>query len=342
MEPWALGTSDQSPGRVRAPSRRNQSFVAPAFMMKATVFYSWQSDTHAPLTEDVLHRALTNAVGQLAADANLVVRAELDHDTKSVPGSPPMIAAILQRIDQCSFFVGDVTLTYQGRMPERQRFAPNPNVLLEVGYAIKRLGHERVLLIFDLAHGSPEQLPFDLRSYRVITFDSRAEGSSLDAGIPAFSTRLHAALQLMLTGVGVPADIAPPVQIDLRYIKKSQGRHRHEYRLPVRVINGGTDVLSDWSLEVTFPRALLESRNTYPVDRALPDGMVVMQQTEARHSGPIYPGTSNELLGIDYFVDDAIFEQADILFKKTVVATLYAGSKRVAQTTVLVGDLQNF
>ena len=76
--------------------------------MRAQVFYSWQSDTAAALGREFIRRALSDAIADLAADAALVVRPELDHDTQGVPGSPSISGTILAKIDQCSVFVADL------------------------------------------------------------------------------------------------------------------------------------------------------------------------------------------------------------------------------------------
>jgi hypothetical protein len=44
--------------------------------------------------------------------------------------------------------------------------APNPNVLVEYGYALARHGVQRLLLVMNTAFGSPSELPFDLRHLR--------------------------------------------------------------------------------------------------------------------------------------------------------------------------------
>lgn len=48
---------------------------------------------------------------------------------------------------------------------------PNPNVLLELGYAVSRLGWERVICLFNSNIGKIEDLPFDLRQKRVTAFN---------------------------------------------------------------------------------------------------------------------------------------------------------------------------
>jgi hypothetical protein len=52
----------------------------------------------------------------------------------------------------------------------RHRRAPNPNVLLELGYARSALGQNRIALVMNTAFGGPEKLRFDLKMYRVMTY----------------------------------------------------------------------------------------------------------------------------------------------------------------------------
>lgn len=46
---------------------------------------------------------------------------------------------------------------------------PSPNVLVELGYAIARLGWDRIILVMNIEFGPAERLPFDLRSRRFPT-----------------------------------------------------------------------------------------------------------------------------------------------------------------------------
>jgi hypothetical protein len=49
--------------------------------------------------------------------------------------------------------------------------APNPNVLIELGYAAAVLGWERVICVVNTAYGTVEQMPFDLRSRRLLNYE---------------------------------------------------------------------------------------------------------------------------------------------------------------------------
>src|SRR5688572_17335170 len=57
--------------------------------------------------------------------------------------------------------------TLVGRVGEKKR-TPNPNVLLETGYAAHCMGWDRVILVMNThkQFGPPEDLPFDLKNRR--------------------------------------------------------------------------------------------------------------------------------------------------------------------------------
>lgn len=38
---------------------------------------------------------------------------------------------------------------------------PNPNVMIELGYAIKSLGWDRIILLYDKDFGEIEEIPFE-------------------------------------------------------------------------------------------------------------------------------------------------------------------------------------
>ncbi len=139
--------------------------------MPSVVFYSWQSDLPNSTNRSFIQRALEKAARSIGADDTVKVEPVIDRDTAGVPGSPDIAATILQKIDDCEVFVCDISIV---NARSRKRPTPNPNVLIELGYALKSLGWSRIVMVFNLAEAPIEKLPFDLRLKRVITYKSRA------------------------------------------------------------------------------------------------------------------------------------------------------------------------
>jgi hypothetical protein len=131
------------------------------------VFYSWQSDLPNNSNRGFIETALIRAAGKIGADESVEVVPVVDRDTVGLPGSPNIVEAILRKIDECAAFVADVSII--GTAGDRP--TPNPNVLIELGYALKRLGWQRIILLQNTHFGTPERLPFDLRMTRVVTYE---------------------------------------------------------------------------------------------------------------------------------------------------------------------------
>ncbi|MDB6016043.1 MAG: hypothetical protein JWR19_532 [Pedosphaera sp.] len=145
---------------------------------RLTVFYSWRSDTPSNLNRNFIEKALVEALKRLHSDATLEnalrdTSVELDKDTKGVAGSPPIAETILRKIEDCAVFVADLTFVGESlkgltNAAGQPRLFPNPNALMEYGYALKCHSHAALLGIMNTAYGKPsaESLPFDLRHLR--------------------------------------------------------------------------------------------------------------------------------------------------------------------------------
>jgi hypothetical protein len=130
-----------------------------------TIFFSWQSDRPTSVCRNFIERALKDAVSRITADTTVekASRGDLsvDRDTQDVPGSPPIFDTILTKIEGAIIFVPDLTFagTRVGGKP-----TPNPNVLIEYGYALNQHGNERLIGVMNTAYGEPtqENMPFNL------------------------------------------------------------------------------------------------------------------------------------------------------------------------------------
>lgn len=140
--------------------------------MKKIVFYSWQSDLPNSTNRSFVQQALEKAVTNIVNDDTVAVEPVVDRDTKGVAGAPDIASTIFAKITSADVFVADVSIIAH---PQDGRPTPNPNVLIELGYALKSLGHERIVLVFNNSFGKIEELPFDLRTRRLMTYTMSSE-----------------------------------------------------------------------------------------------------------------------------------------------------------------------
>lgn len=168
--------------------------------MSKTVFWSWQSDRSERETRHLIREALVVALDRLTGQSDIEERIEIDHDTRGLPGSPDIVASILEKIEAASVFVADITPI---AVSAGGKHLANPNVLIELGYAKKALGTARVVTIWNTAftQSRPEDLPFDLRGRRgPITYSLEPDASREALGkarsflVDGFTDRIGACL----------------------------------------------------------------------------------------------------------------------------------------------------
>ncbi|MGJ0452353.1 MAG: hypothetical protein ACR65T_03845 [Methylocystis sp.] len=178
------------------------------------IFWSWQSDV-----QQATNRYFVRAVlADLAKSLNCVDGTEdserppsteedeedddlgaqddgriaIDHDTLGVGGSPRIAEKILEKIEAAAVFVADVTPICKTARGKR---VPNPNVMIELGYAMKVLGEERVVLVGNKAEGAElKHLPFDLRHRKAPAFFS-LHSDATEEQKAAVATELTTALR---------------------------------------------------------------------------------------------------------------------------------------------------
>ncbi|MHC4474589.1 MAG: hypothetical protein ACYTEL_03015 [Planctomycetota bacterium] len=167
-------------------------------MEKYKVFYSWQSDSPNATNRGFIQKALENAAKAIRQDDSIRVEPVVDRDTAGVPGSPDIASTIFAKIDESDVFVPDVSIINRG---QSVRTTPNPNVLLELGYAFKALGSERIILVMNTAFGGPELLPFDLSKKRVVTYHMAEEAENRAGERRALGSKLEEALRMILSKI---------------------------------------------------------------------------------------------------------------------------------------------
>lgn len=147
-----------------------------------TIFYSWQSDLPGSETRNLIQDSIKEAVRLLRDTVDI----EADRDTQGKFGSPDIAQTIFSKIDCCDIFIADVSAvcTYQvedkdGNPTGKVKLMPNPNVMLELGYATQVVGWENVICVLNTDYGLPEDMPFDIANRRLTPYslkDGKSKG----------------------------------------------------------------------------------------------------------------------------------------------------------------------
>lgn len=145
-----------------------------------TIFYSWQSDLPGNETRNIIQDSIKDVVRLLRDTVDI----EADRDTKGEYGSPDIAKTIFSKIDNCDIFIADVTAVCKYEMTDKDgdvknKYIPNPNVMLELGYATSIVGWENVICVLNSDYGNPEDMPFDIASRRLTPFslkDGKSKG----------------------------------------------------------------------------------------------------------------------------------------------------------------------
>jgi hypothetical protein len=134
--------------------------------MSFSIFWSWQSDIRANCNRTIIRKAIESAM------AKVVKKIEIDpmiqdyniyESAVGVSGTPSITDAIISRINNCNIFIADLTLV--GKI-NKNKMTPNPNVLIEMGYAAAKIGWNSIITIMNTHFGKSNELPFDLQNRR--------------------------------------------------------------------------------------------------------------------------------------------------------------------------------
>lgn len=209
----------------------------------STLFYSWQSDsdksTNRSFIEKALKKAIRNVKSELGYEESAREELVLDKDTKGIPGTPPIVETILQKISNSTIFAPD--LTFVGKS-EDGRYLSNPNVLIEYGWALNALGHGKMLPLMNLAGGDPgkhnENMPFDMRHLRnPITYhlESGCTKEKLDSELKLLTQKLTPAIRDILQHNEEGSTAKTPANVVISFMPKSISQLLHKYYLKVSV-----------------------------------------------------------------------------------------------------------
>ena len=172
------------------------------------VFWSWQSDASGKISRHFIRDAIKKALEEINAEFELEEAgrpAKIDQDRQGVPGSPDLAATIFRKISEATAFIADVTpigrAGFEDSDPQSAKKLMNPNVAIELGYAISQLSDHAILYVLNTAFGGREDLPFDLRHKAgPITYRLGPNASKSDIGkeFPKLVGELKAGLREIL------------------------------------------------------------------------------------------------------------------------------------------------
>lgn len=129
-----------------------------------TVFYAWQSDTPLLYNKTLIRTALEAAAKRINDQRKFSsLRVVIDSDTQNVLGSPHVSDTILKKIAKADVFVPDLTFVAR---TDVGKLIPNPNVMIEWGYALRALTSAAMLPVMNIHYGLAEHLPFDMHHLR--------------------------------------------------------------------------------------------------------------------------------------------------------------------------------
>jgi hypothetical protein len=149
--------------------------------MEYRLFFSYQSDTPKNVGQSFIQSVLDKVKAKLKADD---IYLTIDYGFQGVFGNTVLIDEMLKKSKLSDIVLADITFTSSKAWNEAKKYkwlmnreirvlektkdkkSPNPNVLLETGYAWALKGYERTVLILNTAYGEPEELPTDLLGFR--------------------------------------------------------------------------------------------------------------------------------------------------------------------------------
>lgn len=148
--------------------------------MKNHIFYSWQSDLPNNNNRNFIENCIRKVLKELNRSETFDIEFCIDRDTKNEMGTPDIANTIFKKINKSKLFIADVSII---NSDYGKRKTPNPNVLIELGYAAKVLGWDRIICIFNTDYGSFDDLPFDIKFRRPLCYSltdkNKSDGTKL-------------------------------------------------------------------------------------------------------------------------------------------------------------------
>lgn len=96
--------------------------------------------------EKDIEGCIKQAIGLVCEKQKDISEIILESDSRNEIGTPDLSATIFNKIDCCDIFVADISLI---NPKTNERITPNPNVMIELGYAAKALGWSNILCVYN-------------------------------------------------------------------------------------------------------------------------------------------------------------------------------------------------
>lgn len=140
--------------------------------MKLTIFYSWQSDLPNNSNRGFIYSCLEKALKEVYKNNEIISEFFIESDSRGDEGTPDLVSSIFSKIDSCDIFIADISIINE---EANTRKTPNPNVLIELGYACSKIGWEKTICVFNSDYGNIEKLPFDIRNRKPIIYHTKVD-----------------------------------------------------------------------------------------------------------------------------------------------------------------------
>lgn len=139
--------------------------------LEPVIFLSHQQEDSS--ASECLQEALSEAIEEINKQSRLVLRIETAFRSSEEPTR--MSDSQLRGVRKSLLFIGDITPIIAVRQGEKVTKFPNPNVCLEVGYALKVKGAKQILLVQKEHPELEGQSPFDIPEHQQLNFNSGDE-----------------------------------------------------------------------------------------------------------------------------------------------------------------------
>jgi len=314
--------------------------------MEIKIFYSWQSDLPNRTNRSFIETALKKAVKNIRDDDSISIEPVIDRDTAGVPGSPNIAETILKKIDECHIFVGDVSIINKG---STKRKTPNPNVMIEFGYALKKLSFARIVMVLNNAFGTPEELPFDLKMKRALDYNASESQQYLSEERNNLVKKIERTLKTILKDIEVTQDDKSdqkinPIALSIERKDNNITPQRHDYQLIVKLKNNSNRIIRNYYIEIEFLKEFLakQSSNSSHIVPSRNDFHYTFFRFKGGDMKEFYPGDPLVLGHIHYFVDHKLYMDCRHLFDKPIRVSVFLEGYQPIILEKFFKELQNF